>query len=429
VCVDQRLALPSSSYLVPYFNALDEHFAVGPPVYFVSRSNPTKRTNQQQLCAKFTSCSIHSLANVLEAERKRSKISYIADPPASWIDDFLYWLNPSLSTCCRVRKADPNVFCTPRDRERLCRPCFEGRVPEWNVTLDGMPEGEEFIWYLKQWLISPTDEDCPLGGRASYGSALSLDDETVEASHFRTFHSPLKTQGDFINALSSSRRIAADLSASTGSDVFAYSLPYVFFEQYATIVSTAQGVLGLGLAAVLVITGILLGSWRTGVVVTGVVGLAVSSVIGAMAWEGVMLNAISLVNVVIALGIGVEFCAHIARAFVGAPSTSLRGREVSIGVDSEVQDEHGSVLGGVDLGGGAGTEEEQRERDERVVFALADVGPSVLSGITFTKLIGMCVLGLTRSRLLEVSHSFNCCHLCDLFILFGRFTTSACGSH
>lgn len=292
----------------------------------------------------------------------------------------------------------------------MCRPCFEDRVPEWNVTLDGMPEGEEFLHYLRQWLISPTDEECPLGGRASYGSALSLGDESVLASHFRTFHSPLKTQADFINALSSSRRIAEELSESTGSEVFAYSLPYVFFEQYATIVSTAQGVLGLGLAAVLIITGVLLGSWRTGVVVTGVVGLAVCTVIGAMAWEGVMLNAISLVNVVIALGIGVEFCAHVARAFVGAPSMSmLRGRDVSIGVDSEVHEER-SMLGGVDLSG-AGTEEEQRERDERVVFALADVGPSVLSGITFTKLIGMCVLGLTRSRLLEV----GCCPCLSFF--------------
>ncbi|KAF8607954.1 multidrug efflux transporter AcrB transmembrane domain-containing protein [Ceratobasidium sp. AG-I] len=397
--LDQRLALPSSSYLVPYFNALDEHFAVGPPVYFVSHSaDVTRRTNQQELCGRFTSCSLHSLTNVLEAERKRPASSFIADPPASWIDDFFYWLDPRLETCCRVRRADPSVFCTPRDRERLCQPCFEGRSPEWNVTMEGMPQGEEFMRYLKQWLASPTDEDCPLGGKAGYGTALALDSgsNSVAASHFRTFHAPLKTQADFINALAAARRIADEISEETGAKVFPYSLPYVFFEQYATIVGTAQGVLGLGLAAVLLITGVLLGSWRTGLVVTGVVGLTVSTVVGAMAWEGVMLNAISLVNLVIALGIGVEFCAHVARAFVGAPSAgAARGREND-------GDDRGSVLGGVEVGGGMETEEAQRERDERVVYALADVGPSVLSGITFTKLIGMCVLGLTRSKLLEI---------------------------
>jgi len=37
-------------------------------------------------------------------------------------------------------------------------------------------------------------------------------------------------------------------------------------------------------------------------------------------------------------------------------------------------------------------------------LALVDVGPSVLSGITFTKLIGISVLALTRSKLLEIYH-------------------------
>jgi Niemann-Pick C1 protein len=113
---------------------------------------------------------------------------------------------------------------------------------------------------------------------------------------------------------------------------------------------------------------------------------------GVMAVWGVSLNAISLVNLVISLGIAVEFCAHIARAFMSAGS-------------------------GLPVDHPAG----QKERDERMWTALVDVGPSVsksfarfslcahfykvLSGITFTKLIGMAVLALTRSKLLEVSSS------------------------
>ena len=123
-------------------------------------------------------------------------------------------------------------------------------------------------------------------------------------------------------------------------------------------------------------TSILLGSWRTGTIVTGVVALTVTSVMGVMGVWGIMLNAISVVNLVIALGIAVEFCAHIARAFMGSAQ----------GVGSLPVD-HPSG---------------QRERDERMWVALVDVGPSVLSGITFTKLIGLSVLALTRSQLLEV---------------------------
>ena len=155
-----------------------------------------------------------------------------------------------------------------------------------------------------------------------------------------------------------------------------------------------QEVLGLGLASVLIVNALMLGSWRTGSIVTAVVALTVVTVMGVMSIWGISLNAISLVNLVISLGISVEFCAHIARAFMSAGT-------------------------GLPVDHPAG----QKERDERMWTALVDVGPSVsaafeetrylasniiaisqvLSGITFTKLIGMSVLALTRSKLLEVS--------------------------
>lgn len=62
------------------------------------------------------------------------------------------------------------------------------------------------------------------------------------------------------------------------------------------------------------------------------------------------LNAISLVNLVISLGIAVEFCSHIARGYMSSAST--------LAAD-----------------GPSG----QKERDERVFATLVDVGPSVRS--------------------------------------------------
>ncbi|KIJ70333.1 hypothetical protein HYDPIDRAFT_77663 [Hydnomerulius pinastri MD-312] len=374
--LDQRLALPSDSYLNSYFDHLDVYLDVGPPVYFVSADlDVTQRAGQQELCGRFTTCDDFSMANILEAERKRPAASFISQPSASWIDDFFKWLDPAMETCCRVRKADPSRFCTPRDSERLCQPCLYGKDPAWNITMVGLPEGEEFMRYLQQWLISPTNEECPLAGKASFGTALALDESgtSVAASHFRTFHTPLRSQADFINSFEAAHRVAEEVSEYIGSKVFPYSLHYVFFDQYAHIIAITQEILGLGLAAVLVVTALLLGSWRTGTIVTGVVALTVVTVMGVMAVWGISLNAISLVNLVISLGIAVEFCAHVARAFMSAGS-------------------------GLPADHPAG----QKERDERMWTALVDVGPSVLSGITFTKLIGMSVLALTRSRLLEI---------------------------
>ncbi|KAJ3926999.1 MAG: hypothetical protein NXY57DRAFT_668229 [Lentinula lateritia] len=424
--LDQRLALPASSYLVSYFDKMDQYFDVGPPVYFVVRDvDVTRRDGQQKLCGRFTTCEKMSLSNILEAERTRDQSqtkvlstlsselqsdplfvgsselsllsasqssSHLADPAASWIDTFFAWLDPEMDTCCRVRKRDPSVLCRPRDGARLCRPCFEDRDPGWNVTMEGFPEGKEFVQYAKWWLASEAGEECPLGGREGFSGSVAFgkgpDDDEIVASHFRTFHTPLRSQSEFIASLSSARRIAESISESTGVDVFPYSPHYVFFDQYLTIASTTQMILGLGLLSTLIITSTFLGSLRSGGIVTAVTGMVVVSVMGMMRLEGVSLNAISLVNLVMAEGIAVEFCVHVARAFMSAGSGSGYGSGTGAG----------SVWGF----GVADRAKGQKERDERMYIGLTSVGPSVLSGITFTKLIGMCVLGLTRSKLLEI---------------------------
>ncbi|KAK3316062.1 multidrug efflux transporter AcrB transmembrane domain-containing protein [Apodospora peruviana] len=358
--LDQRVAIPDDSYLIPYFNDLYDYFEAGPPVYFVTRGfNGTERKHQQQICARYTTCQQMSLTNVLEQERKRSDVSYISSPTASWIDDFFQWLNPENTECC-VDKG---------------KPCFEGRDPSWNITLSGMPEGAEFVQYVNKFLSSPTDDACPLGGQATYGSAVVIDSEktTIPASHFRTSHTPLRSQDDFINAYASARRIANDVSAQTGLQVFPYSIFYIFFDQYATIVPLTAALLGSAVGIIFVVSAILLGSLLTAAVVSLTVIMAIVDIIGAMAVMGVSLNAVSLVNLIICVGIAVEFCAHIARAFM-FPSRTFMER----------------------------AKNRFRGKDARTWTALANVGGSVFSGITVTKLLGVFVLAFTKSKIFEI---------------------------
>ena len=357
--LDQRVAIPDDSYLIPYFNDLYDYFETGPPVYFVTRElNATERQHQVQLCSRFTTCEQQSLTNVLEQERKRPNISYIANSAASWIDDYLRWLDPSLSCCIEDGEA-----------------CFATRDPEWNITLYGMPEGEEFIHYLQKWVASPTDQQCALGGQAGYGDAIVIDAKrnTIPASHFRASHTPLRSQEDFIAAYASARRISDGLSEKSGLEVFPYSVFYIFFDQYSTIVRLTATLLGSALALILAISSLLLGSLRTGIVVTVTVIMIVVDIIGTMAVFNVSLNAVSLVNLVICVGIGVEFCAHIARAFM-FPSRAVMER----------------------------AKNKFRGRDARAWTALVNVGGSVFSGITITKFLGAFVLAFTRSKIFEI---------------------------
>ncbi|SJX61671.1 related to NCR1-transmembrane glycoprotein, involved in sphingolipid metabolism [Sporisorium reilianum f. sp. reilianum] len=381
--LDQRLALPSKSYLRPYFDAIDVFLDVGPPLYLVAAGEETsERQGQRDLCGRFTTCEPLSLANTLEGERQRPQVSWIAEPASSWIDDFLQWLNPILDGCCRVKVSDPTVFCGPHDSPFSCQPCFEGRDPPWNITMDGLPEGEEFYRYLRKWLESPTDQECPLGGQAAYSSALSIvtDPETgkdsVRSSHFRTYFAPLRSQSDFISALEQSQRISNDISDRVGYRVFPYSLFFIFFEQYTYLLSMAVQVLGSAAIAIFAINTVLLGSWRTGAVVTLCVASAVFLVAGAMGFWGIQFNALTLVNLSVCAAIGVEFCAHIARAFMRALGALPRSHPMS-----------------------------QKERDERAWLALTDVGGAVVNGIFSTKLIGVGVLIFTKSDLLKLYYA------------------------
>ncbi|KAF8448566.1 sterol-sensing domain of SREBP cleavage-activation-domain-containing protein [Terfezia claveryi] len=377
--LDQRIALPSDSYLIDYFNDLYDYLGTGPPVYFVTKGyNATQLEKQKHLCGRFGVCDPLSVANTLELERKRPEISYIAEPAASWIDDFLLWLNPDLDTCCRINRR--KQLCTPGDRG--CNVCFEERTPAWDITLAGMPEGEEFLKYLNLWTQAPTGEECPLAGKAGYSNALVWSEEEVmvKASHFRTSHTKMASQNDFIEAYASARRIAKEMSATSGATIFPYSKFYIFFDQYATIYRLTITLVVSALVAIWAVGSLLLGSIRTGLCITLVVGMIVVDIMGIMALWGISLNAVSLVNLVICVGISVEFCSHIARAFMFPPSSpSLSSLSKS-----------------------KSSKPKYSAKDSRAWAALTGTGGSVLCGITLTKVIGVGVLAWTRSKIFEI---------------------------
>merc|ERR1712008_415450 len=86
--------------------------------------------------------------------------------------------------------------------------------------------------------------------------------------------------------------------------------------------------------------------------------------LGAMMyWWNITLNAVSLVNLVMAVGISVEFSSHITRAFA-----------VNVG----------------------------ENRVQRATDVLTTMGSSVLSGITLTKFGGIVVLAFAKSQIFKI---------------------------
>lgn len=231
---------------------------------------------------------------------------------------------------------------------------------------------------------NPTEE-CAKGGHAAYGSAVVTDFDaatqknTVGASYFMAYHTILKSSSDYYEALRSGRKISRNITQMIQAnlrlqdvseaelsrvEVFPYSVFYVFYEQYLTMWPDTLQSMGISILAIFVVTFLLMGfDIHSSIVVVITITMIVINIGGLMYWWNISLNAVSLVNLVMAVGISVEFCSHLVHSF-----------SVSV----------------------------QETRERRAADALTKMGSSVFSGITLTKFGGIMVLGFAKSQIFQV---------------------------
>jgi len=379
--LDQKLSMPEDSYVLRYFSSMEQYLSAGSPVYFVVEDgfNYTSYDRQNMICGG-AGCPETTLLNQIYQATRQPNNSYLAYPPSSWMDDYFDWVKPH--GCCRIFKENGS-FCPSTVTSRDCVQC-----PLNNTAVDKRPVGDTFLHYLPWFLKDNPGVTCPKGGHAAYGSAVKLRKQKNEselqvgASYFMTYHSVLKTSQNFTDALRYAREIGDNLTraliqqspqttpgnnsgfSNVTQKVFPYSVFYVFYEQYLTIVDDTMFNLLVCGGAIFIVTIVLLGFdiW-TAVIIIVTIGMIIVSMFGLMFFWSVPLNALSLVNLVMTLGISVEFCSHIARAFAH------------------------SIL---------------PTRVDRAYEALVHMGSSVFSGITLTKLGGIIVLAFSKSQLFQV---------------------------
>lgn len=251
-------------------------------------------------------------------------------------------------------------------------------------TNNNRPNITGFEHYLPFFLQDNPDESCAKAGHAAYGNAVNYtlarnDAAIVNASYFMAYHTILKTSADYYEALRAARKISDNITEAMRAkmrlnganetevakvQVFPYSVFYVFYEQYLTMWPDTLKSMGLSVLAIFIVTFFLMGfDIHSSIVVVITITMIVINLGGLMYFWNVSLNAVSLVNLVMAVGISVEFCSHLVHSF-----------SVSI----------------------------YETREKRAADALTKMGSSVFSGITLTKFAGILVLGLAKSQIFKV---------------------------
>ncbi|KAG2574016.1 hypothetical protein PVAP13_7KG294500 [Panicum virgatum] len=375
--LEQKIVLPRNSYLQDYFDDLAKYMKVGPPLYFVVKnfnySFASVHTNQ--ICS-INQCNSNSLLNEIARQSLSPETSYIAKPAASWLDDFLIWMSPEAFGCCR--KFVNGSYCPPDDQPPCCQldqdsgtcsasgTCNNCTTCFLHSELDnGRPSTTQFKDKLPWFLDALPSSDCSKGGKGAYSTSLDLsgyEGGIIQASAFRTYHTPLNKQTDYVNSMRAARDFSSKISEDLQMEIFPYSVFYIFFEQYLGVWKTAIMNICVCLGTVFIVCFIFTSSLWASAIILIVLAMIVLDLMGVMAMLGIQLNAISVVNLVMSIGIAVEFCVHITHAFM--------------------------------IGNG--------DRETRARQALSTMGASVFSGITLTKLVGVIILRFAKSEVFVV---------------------------
>ncbi|GFU25408.1 NPC intracellular cholesterol transporter 1 [Nephila pilipes] len=364
--LDQKLSMPQDSYVLKYFSALEEYLSVGPPVYFVVKSgfNYVNLEDQNNLCS-VAYCHRDSLVTQISDASHFSNRTYIAHPPMDWLDNYISWTNDQTG-CCRVYKNDTSKFCPSSENAQLCKKCLATDQKYFR------PYPEKFQTFLLDFLSENPTPECPVAGHAGFADALEIMNNSIGATHYMTYHTILKTSDDYTQALRWARRISQNITETfssydlngTSAEVFPYSIFYVFYEQYLTIKRDTVVNLIISFVEIFIVTFVLMGlDVYSALIMVFTIIMIILNLMGLMYFWSISLNAVSLVNLVMAVGISVEFCSHIIRSFAFNPE----GTKV-----------------------------------DRARTAVAHMGSSVLSGITLTKFGGIVVLAFSKSQIFQV---------------------------
>ncbi|XP_066258560.1 NPC intracellular cholesterol transporter 1 homolog 1b-like [Euwallacea similis] len=365
--LEQELSMPKDSHVLKYFHYLNKLLGTGPPVYWVTNGNVnfSNQDLKNRVCSG-VGCNNDSIVTQLYLASKSENITYISSQSNSWLDDFYDWA--ATEKCCKYFN-DNSSFCPHTYTTDLCGSCDYATVTTNDPKMD---KSTYYSNYLPYFLMDNPDPTCAKGGHASYYQGISFTNDhlgttSVAASSIMSYHSVLKNSKDYINALKYARYIGDHLTATLGQkgiQIFPYSVFYVFYEQYLTIWVDFLTSMSYSLMLVFVVSFILTG---LDIFASSVILLTVTMIVihmmGMMYVWNISLNAISMVNLILSVGIAVEFCGHLVHSYVFSLESSSLARASD---------------------------------------ALGNMGSSILAGITITKFSGIIVLAFSSSQIFQI---------------------------
>eukprot|EP00912_Choanoflagellata_sp_UC4_P002117 UC4_evm1s1344 len=140
------------------------------------------------------------------------------------------------------------------------------------------------------------------------------------------YGSELRKVDDFLNHIRKTRevvnaeKVQMDIDGVLVKEFFVFGHVFQYYDQYLHTRNNLYSLIGLALIVVFVIILLLQGSPLTALCTVLTILSLVSNVYGALSTLNLKLNAFSLGNLVVTVGMGVEFSAHLTHTFLRQPT-------------------------------------------------------------------------------------------------------------
>ncbi|XP_063062244.1 patched domain-containing protein 3 [Engraulis encrasicolus] len=163
--------------------------------------------------------------------------------------------------------------------------------------------------------------------KAGFSQDVNITDGKILASRLFIPTVNISSATDEKDMLNFFRETAVGLTCKD-LDALVYHPAFIYYDQYAVIVSNTIQNIAVATVVMLVISLLLIPSPLSSLWVTFAIASVIVGVAGFMALWGVNLDSISMINLVICIGFSVDFSAHISYAFVSSNERTANKKAV-----------------------------------------------------------------------------------------------------
>ncbi|XP_048049010.1 patched domain-containing protein 3-like [Megalobrama amblycephala] len=234
----------------------------------------------------------------------------------------------------------PNVMLVIKDKEfqywnptarnslDLCLESFQN-LPVADSGISPVSWLSEYMQYGKNASLSLNSETqfkshlTAFLNQSGFSQDVNFTNNQIHASRMFIQTVDIRTAIDEKNMLAVFRETAENCGKlQTPVDLIVYHPAFIYFDQYAVIISNTIQNLVVATCAMLVISLLLIPNPLCSLWVTFAIASVIVGVAGFMALWDVSLDSVSMINLVICIGFSVDFSAHISYAFVSSEKSS-----------------------------------------------------------------------------------------------------------